>query len=237
MLVSLLCHVVLWLNNNDSNNNHYISFWQSLAPLPALNTYTVITLVNPTIAPGTTLIDTAAESDPNGTATPVTASIIVGAASADLSVLNSGSPVVEWGGNEPIITYGLIVSNLGPSAATNVVITDTLPSFSRLLTFRQLSGPVFSLPTCVSNDCGTTTVVAATLPSLSPGSTAVFQLSVCVCAGTNSRRHSCCSLPFITNTATVTSSTADPVLSNNISSVNSIRGPTSNNKRSHHKSC
>jgi uncharacterized repeat protein (TIGR01451 family) len=76
----------------------------------------------------------AAETDPspaNNTATAMTAVTAI----ADLALTKSDAPDPIVVGNN--ITYTLTATNLGPSTATNVVVTDTLPSGS---TFVSASG-------------------------------------------------------------------------------------------------
>jgi uncharacterized repeat protein (TIGR01451 family) len=107
-------------------------------------------------------------------------------ASADLSIAKSASPDPVVAGNE--LTYSITVSNAGPSDASNVVVTDPLPS-----------GVTF-----VSADHGGTAssgTVTWSLGSLASGSSVTLSLVVTVDETTEGT---------LANTATVDSDTADP---------------------------
>jgi uncharacterized repeat protein (TIGR01451 family) len=103
---------------------------------------------------------------------------------ADLEISKADSPdPVTVGDN---LTYTITVTNLGPDAATNVVVTDTLPSG---VTFVSAS------PGCV-HSAG---VVTCNLGNIPAGDSVTITIVVTVTApGT------------ISNTATVTSDTLDP---------------------------
>jgi uncharacterized repeat protein (TIGR01451 family) len=108
---------------------------------------------------------------------------------ADLEISKADSPdPVTVGDN---LTYTITVTNLGPDAATNVVVTDTLPSG---VTFVSAS------PGCV-HSAG---VVTCNLGNIPAGGFVTITIVVTVTApGT------------ISNTATVTSDTLDPKTANN----------------------
>jgi uncharacterized repeat protein (TIGR01451 family) len=108
---------------------------------------------------------------------------------ADLEISKADSPdPVTVGDN---LTYTITVTNLGPDAATNVVVTDTLPSG---VTFVSAS------PGCV-HSAG---VVTCNLGNIPAGDSVTITIVVTVTApGT------------ISNTATVTSDTLDPNTANN----------------------
>ena len=110
--------------------------------------------------------------------------------SADLSILKSDSldPVAV---STPL-TYTLSVSNAGPNAAAVVVVTDTLPvgvSFQ-------------SADAGCTNTSGT---VTCNIGALANGATITRQIVVTAPSASSS----------LTNTASVTSSTADPSIGNN----------------------
>jgi uncharacterized repeat protein (TIGR01451 family) len=111
------------------------------------------------------------------------------AAQADLEISKADSPdPVTVGDN---LTYTITVTNNGPDAATNVVVTDTLPSG---VTFVSAS------PGCV-HAAG---VVTCNLGTIAVGDSVTITIVVTVTApGT------------ISNTATVTSDTLDPNTANN----------------------
>jgi uncharacterized repeat protein (TIGR01451 family) len=93
-------------------------------------------------------------------------------------------------------TWTLAVTNLGPSTAQNVVVTDTLPS---RLTF-------VSAPGCVYTSA--TRVLTCSLASLAGGANVSFTVTTTITGNGGG---------WITNTAQVTSATADPVSANNTS--------------------
>ena len=82
---------------------------------------------------------------------------------ADLSVIKTGPPVVT---NGVTFSYNITVTNHGPSAAINVVVTDLLPTN---LTY---SG---SSPACVF---ASNTVTWPTIPSLPVGGVTNFTITV-----------------------------------------------------------
>ncbi len=116
--------------------------------------------------------------------------------SADLSVTKADSPDPVTAGSN--ITYLIGVANGGPSAAANVVLTDTLPANT---TFVSFAVPAGWAPTAPAP--GGTGTVTATNSSLANGDTAGFTLVVQVDGGTPGGT-------VISNTASVNSTTADP---------------------------
>jgi uncharacterized repeat protein (TIGR01451 family) len=114
--------------------------------------------------------------------------------SADLSVVKTGPATVVASTN---LTYTVTVANAGPSDASNVVLTETLPAGTTL----------------VSSSCGSTTCMIGTLAA---GASAQFTFVVTVDANATGP---------LTNTATVTSSTTDPDPGNNTSSVQTVVTP------------
>ena len=122
------------------------------------------------------------------------------ATSTDLSITKNTAAPTAFGGNP--ITYTLAVSNLGPSPANAVSVTDTLPAGS---TFVSASGSGW---TC-NNVAGVVTCTVATLPT---GAAPVINLTInapqVVSAGT------------LSNTATVSSATTDTNPANNSSTKN-----------------
>src|SRR2546426_6298564 len=117
---------------------------------------------------------------------------------ADLEVSKSDAPdPVSPGGN---ITYTLVVTNNGPSAAMAVTLTDPVPL---LTTFVSLSAP--SGWTCTTSPAGLITGTTVSLAVSSPATfTLVVQVNPITPGGT-----------VITNTATVISPTPDPNQGNN----------------------
>ena len=160
----------------------------------AVVTLTVTTMVDPSVPNGTQLCNTAIRfsdtPDPN-TANDTSVSCVTVITRADLSVTKTGTPNPVVAGNN--LTYTLLVQNLGPSDAQNVVINDPLPAGVTLIsaTPAQTSGPnplVWDLGTMAAGQSKTITVVVKVDSSQTAN---------------------------LSNTVTVTSSTTDPVPSNN----------------------
>jgi uncharacterized repeat protein (TIGR01451 family) len=112
--------------------------------------------------------------------------------SADLALAKT---VAASGQN---LLWSVGVTNQGPDAAQNVVVTDTLPSRLSLV----------SAPGCTYNS--TTRTVRCELLSLAQGGTASFTITTSVTGKGNG---------WITNTAQVSSSTTDPSTGNNTGSA------------------
>lgn len=130
---------------------------------------------------------------------------------ADVQVTKTASVAQVPGTADTNFTYTLQVRNLDTTdAASNVVVTDTLPAEV------DLNGP---LPAnCSDTDPGAPVVVRCTFGTLDPGEVNSVTINVTADAsdfvdGT------------IANTAQVTSSTADPNPANNTSSVNVLVRP------------
>ena len=151
-----------------------------------------------TVGAGTTgsLINTATvtgnQTDPNlanNTATATTPVI----AQTDLSIAKSGSPNPVVAGNQ--LTYTLTTANLGPSNATGVTVTDTLPAGVQYVSAGG-SGTV-------ANTNGVLTVNLGNLASGASDTTTVVVTVGLSMTGT------------VVNTATVTGNQTDPNLANN----------------------
>jgi uncharacterized repeat protein (TIGR01451 family) len=117
--------------------------------------------------------------------------------SADLSVVKSANPnpVLVNG----TLTYTLMVANAGPTTATSVTVTDTLPPG---VTFVSASGSGWSITHGGS-------VVTCTRPSMASGASSVITITVKAPSHPGS----------ITNTAVVSSHTPDHNPNNNRSTV------------------
>ena len=139
-------------------------------------------------------------TDPSSANNTATASVDVTAA-ADLSVAKTlESPPLVPGTDA---AYVLTVHNAGPSDATAVTVTDTLPS---ALTYVSATGGTCSGAGPLTCDLGT----------IGSGATKVLRIVVAVDpAATGS----------IANTATVTSASGDPDLSNNTSTATAPTQP------------
>jgi uncharacterized repeat protein (TIGR01451 family) len=118
---------------------------------------------------------------------------------ADLSITKTHVGAFTAGTNA---TYNLSVSNAGPSDASAVTIADTLPAG-----FTFVSSPTAGWL------CSGSTTVTCTNGALANGAALPLQLVVAIASGTSASA---------TNSATVSSPTTDPALSNNTSTD----GPT-----------
>jgi uncharacterized repeat protein (TIGR01451 family) len=143
------------------------------------------------------------ESDPNLTNNTATAQTTVTAA-ADLAVSITDNPDPVAVGSA--LVYTVIVTNNGPSGATGVVLTDTLPGTATFGSFLVSQGSA-------SQSAG---VVTANLGDLAKGATASLTITVTpTVTGT------------ITDSAGVTANETDPTTSNNSASVQTlVTGPT-----------
>src|SRR5262249_50295862 len=122
---------------------------------------------------------------------------------ADVQVSKTGSPVRVTAGNPA--TFTIVVTNAGPSTATQVMITDSPPA---------------------GLACGTTTGACSarpgTVPVLAPGSSATITATVPIPS------------PYggpdpIVNVATATTATQDPVPANNLGEASvSVQAPVAN---------
>jgi len=160
--------------------------------------FTLTVTANTGDASGTTITDTASvtdttPTDPNLGNNSAAATVGVGD-SADLKVTDSASPVP--GAASANVVYTQVVTNLGPSTATNVTLTDTIPAGTTAVT---LTGPAGWTCTPATGTC--------TNPSFPPG-TATINFTVGVNAATPAGT-------VINSTATVSSATSDPNLANN----------------------
>jgi uncharacterized repeat protein (TIGR01451 family) len=124
---------------------------------------------------------------------------------ADLSVTKLGPSSVTAGTSA---TYTITFSNLGPNSASNVVLTDTLPTGSQFVSMTQNSGP-----DSFTQTTGSGTVTETNTAPVASGNTDVF--TVIVFAPTSLGNGA-----TFNNTVTVSSnSNSDPNSSNNTSTV------------------
>lgn len=145
-----------------------------------------------------------------GTVQAVTTFTVVDATNptADLAVSTGAISGSVSSGSQ--VLFSVQVTNLGPSAASAVELTDAVPANTTFVSFAQLDGPVF---TCTNPNEGETGSTSCTITSLNRGESATFVATYLIGAAANGT--------IITNTATVTSSTTDPVnpdVDNNTSS-------------------
>jgi uncharacterized repeat protein (TIGR01451 family) len=122
---------------------------------------------------------------------------VVLASDADLTITKTGPANVYRGG---LATYTITVLNNGPATAANVQVADVTPTG---LTFVSTSSP-----------CAVTTSFPCALGSMTPGLTRTFTATFSVPAGYAGPEP-------VLNTATVSSTTADPDTTNNSSTASS----------------
>jgi uncharacterized repeat protein (TIGR01451 family) len=139
--------------------------------------------------------------DPNEENDSSTVTTVAG--SADMSVVKSG-PVTATAGEN--ITYTLTLANSGPDPATEVTLSDTIPSGLTFVSLTQNNGPAFN---CTLPPAGGNGVVICSTEAMLATQSAQFTLVV----------HAGSSLTTATNTAAVSSSTADTDPSDNSSSA------------------
>jgi len=182
--------------------------------LLAASSYAVIT-INATVSQSApnTVVNTATVFGggeinlTNDTATDVATAI---SSVADLVMANAGAPnPVAAGAN---ITYTQTVTNNGPSDATSVTFTETIPANTILQTITAPAGWVCSNP-------GSTGTIVCTIADLPPATPAVFTIVVKVNNGVANGT-------VITDTASVSSAVADPNATNNSATVNTVVGST-----------
>jgi uncharacterized repeat protein (TIGR01451 family) len=167
--------------------------------------FTLTVMANTGDASGTTITDMASVTDttpvdPNPGNNSATTTVGVGD-SADLKVTDSAAPVP--GAASANVIYTQVVTNLGPSTATSVMLTDTLPAMTTAV---SLTGPAGWTCTAATGTC--------TNPSFAPGS-ATITFTVGVNAGDPAGT-------VINSTATVSSGTSDPNLANNTATATDV---------------
>ncbi len=171
----------------------------ALSSMPVGNAPVITITVNAPAAGGviSNLASTGSETlDPNlinNTSNTVTNTVT---AQADLSIVKAGPAEVDAGG---MLTYTLTVNNAGPSAASSLVVSDTLPA-----------GVANASAAGTGWSCGVVSGLATcTLPSLGVGSAPAITISATAPAQAGA----------IHNKASVSSATADPVANNTSNTV------------------
>jgi uncharacterized repeat protein (TIGR01451 family) len=177
--------------------------WGTLAS-GATATFTLVVSVPVSTANGTVLTNqvtvTSDSFDTNNANNAASVNTTVNGV-ADLSVVKNGPASAIAGTN---ISYTITVANGGPSAASTVQLTDTIPAGSAFVSMIQNSGPVFACGFAA----GTETCSIATLAN---GASASFTLTITTPSGATGT---------LSNTATVSAATADPTPGNNSSTAN-----------------
>ncbi|WP_461612151.1 SdrD B-like domain-containing protein [Clostridium sp. Marseille-QA1073] len=191
----------------STNGGATFSSWPgslNIGTLPAGQTRTI--LIRGTVSPSATGVIantatvTSSTPDPNpgNNTSTVDVEVIPVVGEADVSIVKTviPNPVMPGG----VLTYTLVVSNAGPNAAENVVLTDNIPP--------SIIGPEFSVDGGVTFNPWTGSLSIGTLPTGTSRTILIRGTVSSSAAGT------------ITNTANVISTTPDPNPSNNTSTVN-----------------
>ncbi len=121
--------------------------------------------------------------------------LVSGTTSANLSITKTASPNPAT--SLASLTYRISVSNNGPSPATNVVVTDTLPA-----------GPAFSSATPSQGTCVGTPMVTCNLGSIANGAVAI--VNIAITPQTPGQ---------LTNAASVAATEPDPDVSDNSTTI------------------
>jgi uncharacterized repeat protein (TIGR01451 family) len=124
---------------------------------------------------------------------------------ADLAVMKTATATAAAGSN---VTYDITVTNNGPSQATTVSLTDVLPPNTTFVSESQPTGPAFACTNPGAGNNGTVTCTIASLPALA---VATFQIVVQTAVATP--------VGPLVNTATVSTTSTDTVVPNNISAA------------------
>jgi uncharacterized repeat protein (TIGR01451 family) len=171
--------------------------------------FTVTATVDPTLPTGSSVTNTvsvtATTADPVPGNDSATATATTAQPSADLAATKTGPATVTPGVAYP---YTVTVTNNGPSTATAVTLTDTLP-------------PGVSLSAASGATCAGSPAVCDLGP-VSPGTSVTVTLDVLPTA-------SLVPGTVLANTATVSSAAADPVSTNDTATATSDTGPRSPN--------
>ncbi len=140
----------------------------------------------------------ASEPDPDETNNTSTATTTV-TAMADLSISKNDSPSPALTGDT--LTYTLVITNHGPSSATDVTVLDPLPS-----------SVTYVSSTTQQGNCTGTESISCSLGTLAPNASTTVTLDVTVLETATGT---------ITNTATVSGVEPDPDMGNNTATATS----------------
>jgi uncharacterized repeat protein (TIGR01451 family) len=141
--------------------------------LNATASFTLVLQVNAGTASGTNIAETAAATAsnivPSITSNTATAAVVVAnAGSANVTIVKTATPGPTVAEGDTI-TYSLVVTNNGPSSATNVTVTDPLPADVTYYPATTSAG------NC-SEAGGTVTCLLGTMPSTGTASTAAVTI-------------------------------------------------------------
>lgn len=182
-----------------------VVFSKAAVPNAETAVFTIVVKVNSN-TPGGTIISNSAiaatassDSTPGNNTGTATTSVET---QADLGITKTGSPSPVSSGSNLAYTIG--VTNAGPSDATGVSVGDQVPAGTTFVSVAPSQGTFTAPPP------GGTGTVTCSLGSIAAGGSASITLVVRVNAAPGST---------ITNTASVTATTNDPVPGNNSSTV------------------
>lgn len=169
----------------------------------ASTAFVISVVLGASLTDGDTFTNTATVSSPEPDANPADNSSSVDvpiSRSADLAIIKQGDPLPVITGTAT--TFTLEVSNIGPSNATGVEVSDTLPT-----------GLAFDAATSDAGCSAVGAVVTCTVGALAAGApSATVTIGVIVDSGVADGT-------LIQNTASVVGNEADPVAANDASSV------------------
>ncbi len=188
----------------SSSVNFIIAFnvptMQSCTTGVALNTATVVSQLSDPILSN------------NTSGTVSTAILCPTVNTPDLSILKTGTQTAVRGS---AVSYSIVASNIGTGTATGVIVTDVIPA--------DLNYVSFTAPTGVTCTVLNTTQIQCLVGTLAPSIGATIVLNF-----TGKTVTPCSQAATVTNTATITSGTAELNQTNNSSSANTtLTCPTS----------
>ena len=132
---------------------------------------------------------------------------------SDLGVTKTGP---DQAAADTDVTYTIEVLNNGPDQGDGATLTDNTPPDTTFVSITQQSGPAWS---CSDPGAGNTGTVSCTNAALPAGSDSIFTIVLHINPGT--------SATFITNRATVSSTSFDPDDENNSGTTSTfVPGPT-----------
>ena len=172
-------------------------------------TVTIVATAGHAAVPSVTNMATvsAGTADPSAANNEASVDTIVDPA-ADLQLSKTGSPDPVTVGDD--VTYTLTVHNAGPSPAAAVSVSDALPAGLSLVSAVSARGT-----------CTGTATIACDLGTVDPGAAHDVTITIVATAGE-------AALPAVTNTAAVSSTTADPNSPNNeASAATTVQPPPS----------
>lgn len=173
----------------------------------ATGSFTFVAKVNAGVASGTVVSDTvmglSSVTDPSSSNNSASANVTVALANqADLSISKAVTPNPILAGNN--LTYTLTLTNSGPSSATLVQATDSLPAQTTFVS----AGAAPAGFACSTPSVGGTGTISCTNSLFTASTSGTYSFIVNVAAGTTPGT-------VISNTASISSTTTDPNSANN----------------------